>query len=61
MYLVAIMDWHSHRVLAWRVSSTLDTDFCVDALEEVLERHGAPEIFNTHRGASSPLKRSPTS
>lgn len=45
MYLVAIMDWYSRRVLAWRVSNTLDTGFCVDALEEVLERHGAPEIF----------------
>lgn len=50
MYLVAIMDWHSRRVLAWRVSNTLDTDFCVDALEEALERHGTPEIVNTDQG-----------
>ena len=51
MYLVAILDWHSRRVLSWRLSNTLDTDFCVDALEEALRRHGAPEIFNTDQGA----------
>ena len=51
MYLVAIMDWHSRRVLSWRVSNTLDTDFCIDALEEALKRFGAPEIFNTDQGA----------
>jgi putative transposase len=50
MYLVAIMDWHSRRVLSWRVSNTLDTDFCIDALEEALQRFGAPEIFNTDQG-----------
>ena len=47
MYLVAIMDWYSRRVLAWRVSNTLDTDFCIEALEEALQRFEAPEIFNT--------------
>ena len=51
MYLVAIMDWHSRRVLSWRLSNTLDTGFCIDALEEALERHGAPAIFNTDQGA----------
>ena len=51
MFLVAIMDWHSRRVLAWRVSNTLDTDFCVAALEEALSRYGRPEIFNTDQGA----------
>ena len=51
MYLVAIMDWHSRRVLSWRVSNTLDTGFCIEALEEALQRHGAPEIFNTDQGA----------
>ncbi|MBZ5875249.1 IS3 family transposase [Chromohalobacter salexigens] len=50
MYLVAVMDWHSRRVLSWRVSNTLDTDFCIDALEEALSRHGPPEIFNTDQG-----------
>ena len=50
MYLVAIIDWHSRRVLSWRVSNTLDTDFCVEALEEALQRFGAPEIFNTDQG-----------
>lgn len=50
MYLVAIMDWHSRRVLSWRVSNTLDTDFCIEALEEALQRYGTPEIFNTDQG-----------
>ena len=45
------MDWHSRKVLAWRVSITMDTDFCVEALEESLGRHGAPEIFNTDQGS----------
>jgi putative transposase len=51
MYLVAIMDWHSRRVLSWRVSNTLDTDFCIEALEEALQRFGKPEIFNTDQGS----------
>ena len=51
MYLVAIMDWYSRRVLAWRVSNTFDSDFCVEALEDALTRHGPPEIFNTDQGA----------
>jgi len=51
MYLVAIMDWHTRRVLSWRVSNTLDSEFCVEALEAALERFGPPEIFNTDQGA----------
>jgi putative transposase len=51
MYLVAIMDWHSRRVLSWRLSNTLDTDFCIEALEEALQRFGTPDIFNTDQGA----------
>jgi len=51
MYLVAIMDWYSRRVPAWRLSNTLDSWFCVDALEAALARHGTPEIFNTDQGA----------
>jgi putative transposase len=51
VYLVAIMDWASRHVLAWRLSNTLDADFCVDALEEALGRFGAPEIFNTDQGS----------
>ena len=51
MYLVAILDWHSRRVLSWRLSNTLDTDFCIEALEEALSRHGPPEIFNNDQGA----------
>ena len=51
MYLVAIMDWHSRKILAWRVSNTLEPSFCVEALQEALGRFGAPEIFNTDQGA----------
>lgn len=51
MYLVAIMDWHSRRVLSWRLSNTLDADFCVEALHEALLRYGAPAIFNSDQGA----------
>ena len=51
MYLVAIMDWYSRKVLAWRLSNTLDTDFCVEALQEALHRFGRPEIFNTDQGS----------
>ena len=51
VYLVAIMDWYSRRVLAWRLSNTLSTDFCVEALEEAITRYGAPEIFNTDQGS----------
>ena len=50
LYLVAIMDWHSRHVLAWKLSNTLDTDFCVAALEQALGK-GRPEIFNTDQGA----------
>ncbi len=50
VYLVVIMDWHSRKVLAWRLSNTLDADFCVEALEEVLATYGPPEIFNTDQG-----------
>lgn len=49
-YLAAIMDWHSRYVLAWRLSITLEADFCVEALEEALVRYGAPEIFNSDQG-----------
>lgn len=51
MYLVAVMDWYSRKILSWRVSNTLDSDFCVDALKEALSRYGRPEIFNTDQGA----------
>ena len=51
LYLVAVMDWASRYVLAWRLSNTLDASFCTDALEEALARHGAPEIFNTDQGS----------
>ena len=51
LYLVAIMDWYSRRVLAFRVSNTMDAGFCVEALQEALARYGKPEIFNTDQGS----------
>jgi putative transposase len=51
VYLVAVMDWFSRRVLAWRVSITMETDFCLEALRDAMERHGPPDIFNTDQGA----------
>ena len=51
LYLVAIMDWHSRKVLAWRLSNSMDADFCVEALKEALAKHGKPEIFNTDQGS----------
>lgn len=50
VYLAAVIDWHSRCILSWRVSTTLDSDFCVEALEEALELYGQPEIFNTDQG-----------
>ena len=51
VYLAAVVDWFSRRVLAWRVSITLETAFCIEALEEALARHGQPAIFNTDQGS----------
>src|SRR4051794_32736064 len=51
LYLVAVMDWATRKVLTWRVSNTMDADFCIEALEEALERFGHPEIFNTDQGS----------
>ena len=51
VYLIAIVDWFSRRVLSWRLSITLETDFCIEALEEALTRFGKPEIFNTDQGS----------
>jgi putative transposase len=51
MYLVVVMDWYSRKILSWRISNTLDSDFCVEALKEALSRYGKPEIFNTDQGA----------
>ena len=50
-YLVAIMDWATRTALSWRLSNTLDSDFCIEALEEALARYGRPEIFNTDQGS----------
>ena len=49
--MVAVMDWYSRRVLSWRVSTTMDADFCIDALKEAIENYGCPEIFNTDQGS----------
>ena len=50
-YLVAIIDWHSRRILSWRLSNTMDKEFCIDALNEALSKHPTPEIFNTDQGS----------
>jgi putative transposase len=51
LYLVAIMDWATRRVLSWRLSNTLEVEFCIEALEDAVRRHGRPEIFNTDQGS----------
>ena len=51
LYLVAVMDWYSRKVLAWQVSNTLDDAFCVDALQRAIARYGRPEILNTDQGS----------
>lgn len=51
LYLVAIMDWATRKVLAWRLSNTLDASFCVEALNEAIAKYGKPEIMNTDQGS----------
>jgi putative transposase len=51
LYLAAVIDWASRAVLAWRLSNTMDSGFCVEALEEAMQKHGKPKIFNTDQGA----------
>lgn len=51
VYLVAVIDWATRKVLSWRLSNTLTSDFCVEALEEAIQRYGCPEIFNTDQGS----------
>ena len=51
LYLIAVMDWHSRKVLSWRLSNTLGADFCVEALKEALAKYGKPAIFNTDQGS----------
>jgi len=51
VYLVAVIDWFSRRILSWRLSNSLTADFCVEALVEAIARYGRPEIFNTDQGS----------
>ena len=51
LYLVAVMDWYSRKVLAWRLSNTMTADFCIEAVNEAIEKYGTPEIFNTDQGS----------
>ena len=51
VYLAAVVDWFSRKVLAWKLSITLETEFCLEAVEEALARYGKPEIFNTDQGS----------
>lgn len=57
LYLVAIMDWFSRKVLAWRLSNTMDVEFCIAALEEAMTKHGRPDIFNTDQGSQFTSQR----
>ena len=50
VYLFAVVDWASRKVLSWRLSNTLTTDFCIEAVEEAMKKYGTPEIFNTEQG-----------
>ena len=51
VYLAAVMDWFTRRILAWRLSNTMEASFCIDAVEEALAKHGCPQIFNTDQGS----------
>ena len=51
LYLVAVLDWYSRKVLSWRLSNTMDTSFCIDAIEEAISKYGAPEISNSDQGS----------
>jgi hypothetical protein len=51
MYLVAVMDWYSRKVLSWRISNTMEEAFCIDALREAIAKYGKPLIFNTDQGS----------
>ena len=51
VYLAAVMDWFARRILAWRLSNTMESSFCVDAVEEALTKYGSPQIFNTDQGS----------
>jgi putative transposase len=61
LYLVAVMDWSTRKVLSWRVSNTMDVEFCIEAVNEAMARFGSPEIFNTDQGSqfTSPRFTSP--
>lgn len=51
VYLMAIIDWYSRKVLSWRLSNTMDAAFCVDALRDAMKLYGAPEVFNSDQGS----------
>ena len=51
VYLVAVIDWYSRKVLSWRISSSMEASFCVDCMEQALRTHGAPEVFNSDQGS----------
>src|SRR5262249_13377882 len=51
VYLAAVMDWFARRILAWRLSNTMEASFCIDAVDEAIAKHGCPQIFNTDQGS----------
>lgn len=59
VYLAAVVDWFSRKVLAWRLSITMDTTFCIEAVEDAMARFGKPETFIRTRARSSPAEGSP--
>jgi len=58
LYLVAIMDWFTRKILSWCLSNTMDAEFCIGALQDTLMRYGSPEIFNTDQGSQFTTPRS---
>ena len=59
VYLTAVVDWFSRKVLAWRLSITMDVAFCIEAVEEAMSRFGKPDIFNTDKARNLPAASSP--
>ena len=58
VYLTVVLDWYSRKVLAWRLSISMDVDFCIEAVQEAIARWGCPEIFNTDQGSQGGFNRS---
>jgi putative transposase len=51
MYLVAVIDWYSRKVLSWKISNSMEANFCIETLQEAIDKYGKPEIFNSDQGS----------